>query len=77
MIRFNAVRRSSLCVLLVGVALAAAPAALAQEAEHAEQGEHAEHAEPMLFRHYLSFFGGLATHTDKGETGGAMGASYA
>lgn len=63
--------------LWVGVALAAAPAASAQEGEHAEEEARAEHSESEGFSHFISFFGGLATHTDRGETGGAMGISYA
>ncbi len=66
-------------VLLAGAALLAAPAAYAQEAEHEaarEAGAELEHSEEPVYRHYISFFGGLATHTERNETGGAMGISY-
>ena len=67
-----------LALLAAGVALAAAPAVVSQEVEHTETpAEHADHAEAMAFRHYVTFFGGLATHLDEGNTGGAMGVSYA
>lgn len=64
-------------ILLAGAVFLAAPAAVAQEAEHAAEGEHSAHSEELVYRHVVSFFGGLATYTDVGETGGAMGISYA
>ncbi len=64
-------------ILLTGAVLFAAPAGYAQEAEHAAEGEHSAPSEELAYRHVVSFFGGLATHTDAGETGGAMGISYA
>ena len=67
---------ASIGVLALGVALVAAPGASAQET-HAEGGTPSEHAGEATFRHFVSFFGGLATHTDAGDTGGAMGVSYA
>lgn len=64
-------------VLAVGAALCAAPMAAAQEAEHEADAAHTAEAEELVFRHFVSFFGGLATYTDVGTTGGAMGISYA
>jgi hypothetical protein len=64
-------------VLLAGAVLCAAPAVSAQEAEQAAEGEHSAHSEELVYRHFVSFFGGLSTYTDAGETGGAMGISYA
>lgn len=63
--------------LLVGAALVAAPVALAQEVGHEPDGEHAEHPEELTYRHVVSFFGGLSTHTERNDTGGALGISYA
>ncbi len=68
---------STLGALLFGAALCVAPAASAQESEHEANAVHAAEAEDMVFRHVVSFFGGLATYTDVGTTGGAMGISYA
>ena len=64
-------------ILLGGAVLLPAPAAIAQEVEHGAQGEHSAHSEEPVYRHVVSFFGGLSTYTDVGETGGAMGISYA
>lgn len=64
-------------VLLVGTALVAAPVALAQEARHETEGEHAAHAEELTYRHVVSFFGGLSTHTERADTDVALGVSYA
>lgn len=62
-------------VLICTVSLVAAPVGRAQEAEgaHVEVGaqEEARH------RHVVSLFAGVATHTERSETGGAIGLSYA
>jgi len=63
-------------ILLAGAVIFAAPAGYAQEAQHAAEGEPSAHSEELVYRHVVSFFGGLATYTDVGETGGAMGISY-
>ncbi len=68
--------RAALAVL-VGFALVTAPALSAQEAERAAAGGHSGEEEEDPFRHYVSFFAGLATHTERNDTGGAMGISYA
>ena len=62
-------------VFLAGAALLAAPAA-AQE-PGPEHETHDARSEELIYRHVVSFFGGLATYTDVGTTGGAMGISYA
>jgi hypothetical protein len=53
-----------------------ASALRAQEAGHAAEGGHSGEAAESDFRSYVGFFGGLATHTERDETGGAMGVSY-
>jgi hypothetical protein len=63
--------------LLSGATLAVAPVAPAQEADHAEGEAPEEHSADIGFRHVVSFSGGLATHTDRWQTGGALGISYA
>ncbi len=64
-------------ILLCGAVFLTAPAVSAQEAEQAAEGEHSAHSEELVYRHFVSFFGGLSTYTDAGETGGAMAISYA
>ncbi len=64
------------CSVSLGVALAVAPAAPGQEAEHDAAG-HLEHGEEPEHRHALSLSGGAATHTERSETGYALGLSYA
>ena len=63
-------------MILAGFALVTAPALRAQEAGHAAEGGHSGEAEESGFRSVVGFFGGVATHTERNETGGAMGVSY-
>ena len=62
-------------VLLIGATLAPVPLAQAQEAERA--GEEVEAVEAAEYRHAVSLFAGAATHTERNDTGGAIGLSYA
>ena len=63
-------------VLLAGAVLLAAPAAVAQEPEHAAEAGHSEHAEGLTYRHVVTVSAGAATHTERNDTGGAVGLSY-
>jgi len=63
-------------VLLAGAVFLAAPAAVAQEPEHAAEAGHSEHGEALTYRHILTLSAGAATHTDRNDTGGAIGLSY-
>ena len=70
-------RHVILVLSLFGAALVAAPSAMAQEAGHEPAGERSASEEEPAYRHVVSFFGGLSTHTERAETGAAMGISYA
>lgn len=61
---------------LAGAVLLLAPGAGAQEAEHGAAADHGL-AEEKAFRHAITLFGGLASHTENSDTGGAVGLSYA
>jgi len=66
-----------LALSLLVAALVAAPIARAQEAGRETEGDHPAGAEELAYRHVVSFFGGLSTHTERADTGGALGVSYA
>ena len=65
-----------LVLSLLGAVLVAAPVAWAQEAGHETEGDHSARAEELTYRHVVGFFGGFSTHTERAETGGAIGISY-
>jgi hypothetical protein len=67
------IRVAALLSLVLAGSLLAAPACLAQEVE----GDEVDGAERARHRHGISLFVGAATHTDPGETGGAVGLGYA
>jgi len=62
-------------VVLIGATLAPVPRAQAQEAERV--GEEVEAVEEAEYRHVVSLFAGACTHTERNDTGGAIGLSYA
>jgi hypothetical protein len=74
--RWTAGRFHAAFAILAGAALATAPALRAQDVEHAAEHSRAGHEEGPSFRHYVSLSGGASTHTERNETGGALGLSY-
>jgi len=58
-------------VLLLAASLLATPVCQAQEDEGA--GSEVEASEGVRGRHAISLFAGAATHTERSETGGAIG----